>query len=176
MGHLESSSEQTSEFFQQHNHNNGNDLHVNRTQESQEYAQPSIESLRNNDPYVTSYACLIAPRFEEHELTGDVHIQLQTWMKDICTSFGWGLNFLDIQPNYLHCIMTVSIAASSSEVIKTICQKSSERIFDDFPRFKEKNMSDEFWAPWYFVGAGEVPYSIDSIKSFLNQIRVEQGL
>jgi REP element-mobilizing transposase RayT len=187
MGNLESSSKRNSEFFQHESQNNGEkNLYVNRGHEGQdlfsgnmdvqEYARPNIESLRNVDPYVTSYVCLVAPRFEEHELTGDLTDQLHTWLKDICTSFGWGLIFLEIQPNYLHWIMTVSIAASPSEIIKTVCQKSSINIFNDFPKFKDKNMSNEFWAPWYYVGAGEAPYSNDSIKSFLKQIRVEQGL
>ena len=37
-------------------------------------------------------------------------------------------------------------------------------------------MSNEFWAPWYFVGVGQAPYSQNTIQSFIRQIRMEQGL
>ena len=144
--------------------------------DEQEDIQSDLESLKQTDPYVTSYVCLLAPRFEEHLLTGDLSDQLYGWMKDICISFGWQLKFIDIKPKYLHWIMAVSITTYPTQFMKIVCQESSKRIFDDFPRFEKKNMSNEFWAPWYFVGVGQAPYSQDSIQSFIRQIRKEQGL
>ena len=133
-------------------------------------------SLLQADLYVTPYVCLLAPRFEEHLLTGDLADQLHVWMKDICISFGWKLKFIDINPNYLHWIIVVSITEYPIHFIKIIRKESSKRIFDDFPKFKQKNMSPEFWAPWFFVGVGEAPYSHNTIQTYLKQIRIEQGL
>ena len=144
--------------------------------EHNESIQADLESLTQTDPYVTSYVCLLAPRFEEHLLVGDLSDQLHGWMNDICISFGWRLKFLDINPKYLHWIMAVSITEFPTRFMKTVRRESSKRIFEDFPRFSQKNMSNEFWAPWYFVGIGEVPYSQDSIQNFIRQIRIEQGL
>jgi len=139
-------------------------------------SQLSKESLEHSNPYVTSYVCILAPRFDEHELTGDLVHQLKIWFKDICNSFGWGLYFLEVQPTYIHWVMTVGIAAYPMDFIKTICQESSKRIFEDFPKFKLRNVSDEFWAPWYFVGIGEAPFSKDSIVTYINQICSENKL
>ena len=144
--------------------------------DEQEDIQSDLESLRQTDPYVTSYVCLLAPRVEEHLLTGDVSEQLHIWMKNICVSFGWQLKFIDIKPKYLHWIMAVSLTTYPTHFMKIVCQESSKKIFEDFPRFEQKNMSNEFWAPWYFVGVGKAPYSQDSIQSFIRQIRMEQGL
>ena len=132
-------------------------------------------SLTQNDPYVTTYVCMIAPRFEGHLLVGDLADQLHYWMKDLCISFGWQLKFIEINPNYMHWIMSVSITTYPNQFMKTVLRETSKKIFGDFPKFNHQNSSNEFWAPWYFVGVGESPYSKNSIQSFLNQIRMEQG-
>lgn len=147
-----------------------------KNNDEQEVIQSNLDLLEQTSPYVTSYVCLLAPRFEEHLLTGDLSEELHLWMKDICISFGWQLKFIDVKPNYLHWIMSVSISSYPTQFMKIVCQESSQRIFDDFPRFEKKNMSREFWAPWYFVGVGHAPYSQNSINSFIKQIRMEQGL
>ena len=138
--------------------------------------QRDPQSFRQLDPYVTSYVCLLVPRFEEHLLIGDLADLLPIWLKEICISFGWQLKFIDIKPNYLHWIMTVSITTFPTKFMKIVCRESSRKILDDFPKFKQKNMSDDFWAPWYLVGVGQAPYSQESIQSYIKQIRMEQGL
>ena len=148
----------------------------NNCNDQQEDIQSNLEFLKQTDPYVTSYVCLLAPRFEEHLLIGDLSDQLHIWMKNICISFGWQLKFIEIKPKYIHWIMAVSITTYPTQFMKIVCQESSIKIFDDFPKFQQKNMSNEFWAPWYFVGVGKAPYSQDSIQSFIRQIRMEQGL
>lgn len=154
----------------------GNQTQHNNSSDEQEDVQSNFEFLKQTDPYVTSYVCLLAPRFEEHLLNGDLSDRLYVWMKDICISFGWQLKFIEIMPEYLHWMMTVSITTYPTQFMKIICQESSIKIFDDFPKFQQRNMSNEFWAPWYFVGVGKAPYSQDSIQSFIKQIRMEQGL
>jgi len=149
---------------------------LNIDNERNKDAQADLESLAQIDPYVTSYVCLLTPRFEEHLLVGDLSDQLHAWMIDICVSFGWRLKFLDVNPKYLHWIMAVSITDFPTRFMKTVRRESSNKIFENFPRFSQKNMSNEFWAPWYFVGVGELPYSRNSIQNFIRQIRIEQGL
>jgi len=149
-------------------HNNNNDGQVD--------IQTNFELLGKTNPYVTSYVCLLAPRFEEHLLIGDLSDQLHIWMKDICISFGWQLHFKDIKPNYIHWIMSVNISTYPTQFMKTVCQESSKKIFDDFPRLDQKKLAREFWAPWYFIGVGNSPFSQNSIRSFIKQIRMGQGL
>jgi REP element-mobilizing transposase RayT len=144
--------------------------------DGQEDTQTYIGYRENIDPYKTSFVCLLVPRFEEHTLTGDLSDQLVFWMKDICISFGWQLKFIDLKPGYLHWIMTVSITSFPTQFMKIVRRETSQKIFEDFPKFKRKNVSNEFWAPWYFVGVGEAPYSPSAIRNFIEQIRIEQGL
>ena len=145
--------------------------------DDQEEILPKItEFYENSGPYVTSYVCLLVPRFEEHTLIGDLSKNLHIWMKDICISFGWNLKFINISPNYLHWIMTVKITSSPTEFMDIVRRTTSENIFENYPRFSERNTSKKFWAPYYFVGIGDVPYSRSSIHTFIDQIRMEQGL
>jgi REP element-mobilizing transposase RayT len=148
----------------------------NLSTDEHEDIQSDLEAFIKDDPYVTSYVCLLAPRFEEHLLVGDLTDQIYIWMKDICISFGWQLRFIDIRPKYLHWIMSVNLTTFPTQFMKIICRESSKKIFDDFPKFTHKNVSDEFWAPWYYVGVGEAPYSQSAIQSFVKQIRMQQGL
>ena len=148
----------------------------NKYVDESQNTKPKIRNLEKIEPYVTSYVCLLVPRFEEHLLTGDVTDNLRNWMINICISFGWQLKFIDIRPQYLHWIMAVSIATYPTHFMRIVRKESSTKIFDDFPRFKQKNLSNDFWAPWYFVGVGEVPYSQSTIQTYIEQIRLEQGL
>jgi len=148
------------------------DYHV----EDQEENIPDTKGIEVSGPYVTSFVCLLVPRFEEHTLVGDLSDNLHPWMKDICISFGWNLKFVEISPDYLHWIMTVKITSSPVEFMNIVRRTTSQKIFDEFPRFSERNVSKKFWAPYYYVGIGEVPYSKSSIQSFIDQIRTEQGL
>lgn len=126
--------------------------------------------------YATSFVCLLVPRFEEHTLIGDLSENLHTWMKEVCISYGWNLKFIEISPNYLHWIMTVQINSSPVEFMNIVRRKTSKKIFEEFPRFLDMNISKKFWAAYYFVGVGEIPYSRSAIKSFIDQIRMQQGL
>jgi len=145
------------------------DIQVNRD------SQVNIRSL-SFDPYVTSYVCLLAPRFEEHLIIGDLSDWLSIWMKDICVSFGWQLPFIDIKPEYLHWVISVSINMPSIQFMKIIRRESSSKILDEFPRVKVKNMSKDFWAPWHFVRVGLAPYPQSTIRKILEEIRMQQGL
>jgi REP element-mobilizing transposase RayT len=142
----------------------------------QEEFIPDTTGIEVPGPFVTSFVCLLVPRFEEHTLIGDLSENLYTWMKDICISYGWNLKFIEISPNYQHWIMTVKLTSSPIEFMNIVCRTTSKKIFDEFPRFSQQNISKEFWAPLYFVGVGEVPYSKPTIQSFIEQIRMEQGL
>ena len=145
--------------------------------DDQEEFHPNANGLYvDADPYVTSYVCLLVPRFEEHKLIGDLSENLHIWMKDICISFGWNLKFIEISPNHLHWIITVNMNLSPIEFLNIVRRTTSKKIFDEFPRFSQQNVSKKFWAPYYFVSFGEVPYSKSTIKSFIEQIRMEQGL
>jgi REP element-mobilizing transposase RayT len=123
-----------------------------------------------------SYSCLLIPRFYDHYLTGDITENLVEWMKQICISYGWRLDAIVIRPGYLQWVMTVPLTANPAQVMRLTRQHTSQKIFDDFPRYKRKNMSGDFWAPGYYVAPGNQLLSLESISNFTLTTRRQQGI
>jgi putative transposase len=127
-------------------------------------------------PYDLSYACLMIPRFNTHYLTGDIAECLRQWMKEICISFAWRLDFITVHPDYFQWILNVPPATPPSGCIRTIRQQTSLKIFEDFPHFKCENLSKDFWAPGYFVLVGNRPHPLDMINDYIQLTRQQQGI
>lgn len=126
--------------------------------------------------YDLSYSCLLIPRFHDHYLTGDITDFLVDWMRQICVSYGWRLDGIVLRPGYLHWVMTVPPTANPAQFMRLTRRHTSERIFGEFPRFKQKNMSGDFWAPGYFVAAGNQLQSPEAISNFILITRQQQGI
>ncbi|HEX2993797.1 MAG TPA: transposase [Anaerolineales bacterium] len=127
-------------------------------------------------PSELTFSCLLLPRFHDHYLTGDITDYLVEWMRQVCISYGWRLNAIAVRPGYLHWVMTVPLNANPAQFMRIIRRQTSEKIFEDFPRYKQKNVSGEFWAPGNFVVPGDQLQSPESINSFILQTRRHQGI
>jgi REP element-mobilizing transposase RayT len=73
-------------------------------------------------------------------------------------------------------VMQVPLSANPAKFMRLIRQHTSEKIFEDFPRFKNKNISGEFWAPGNFVVPGNQLQTPDQVNEFILQTRRLQGL
>ncbi|HEY3311251.1 MAG TPA: transposase [Anaerolineales bacterium] len=123
-----------------------------------------------------TYACLLVPRFEHHHLVGDAAARLNEWVPQICVAYGWRLEYISIRPEYLQWIVRVPLAAAAGKVIYTIRKHTSDRFFNEFPRFRIDNPSGEFWAPGFIVQGGSQPHPQKQVRDFIKQTRVRQGL
>jgi REP element-mobilizing transposase RayT/DNA-binding response OmpR family regulator len=126
--------------------------------------------------YNIDYACLLVPRFPQHHMTGDLLDRLGEWMLQICIAYGWRLEDISVQPEYLQWIINVPPAASPDHLMRILRQHTSEKIFTEFPRFKKENPSGEFWAPGYLIMGGSQPPPVQLIKDFIAQTRQRQGI
>jgi REP element-mobilizing transposase RayT len=127
-------------------------------------------------PSDLSYSCLLIPRFHDHYLTGDITEALVEWMRQICISYGWRLDAITVRPGYLQWVMTVPLTTNPAQFMRLTRKHTSQKIFDDFPRYKRKNMSGDFWAPGYQVAAGNQLLSLESISNFTLAVRRQQGI
>jgi REP element-mobilizing transposase RayT len=123
-----------------------------------------------------SYVCLLIPRFSDHHLIGDITEDLVEWMKQICISYGWRLDAISVRPGYIQWVMIVPLNANPAQFIRLIRQHTSQKIFEDFPRFMRQNMSGQFWAPGNFVVAGTQLQTPETINNFILQTRRHQGI
>jgi REP element-mobilizing transposase RayT len=125
--------------------------------------------------YNLTYACLLIPRFQHHHLTGDLADRLSEWVPKTCVAYGWRLEFLSIRPDYLQWIVNVPPATPPSYLMRIMRQQTSEKIFDEFPRFKRDNPSGDYWAPGYLIMGGSQPHPAQLVKDFIAQVRQRQG-
>jgi REP element-mobilizing transposase RayT len=140
-------------------------------------AMESVEAVPFTQPTSElSYVCLLIPRFRDHHLIGDITESLVEWMKQICISYGWRLSAISVRPGYLQWVMNVPLNANPAHFMKIFRQHTSQKIFDDFPRFKQLNMSGQFWAPGNFVVAGDQLQTPEAINTFILQTRRHQGI
>lgn len=123
-----------------------------------------------------SYVCLLLPRFSDHYLIGDITEELVEWMKQVCISYGWRLDAIAVRPGYLQWVMIVPLNANPAQFMRVIRQQTSQKIFEDFPRFRRQNMSGQFWAPGNFVVAGTQLQTPETINNFILQTRRNQGI
>lgn len=134
-----------------------------------------FEPLDKN-PYHLSYTCLLIPRFSSHYLIGDMALRLPEWIQQICVSFGWRLEFVDVKPDLLQWGISVPPSTSTGYFMRSIRQKTSLFIFEDFPRVRRENVANDFWAPGYLICNGIQPHPIDVIRAFIQQTRQQQGI
>lgn len=123
-----------------------------------------------------SFVCLLIPRFSDHYLVGDITESLAEWMKQICISYGWRLDAIVVRPGYFQWVMQVPLNANPAHFMRLIRRHTSEKIFEDFPRFKQKNLSGEFWASGNFVTPGNQLQTKEAIDAFILQTRKHQGI
>jgi REP element-mobilizing transposase RayT len=128
----------------------------------------------STDPYELSYACLLIPRFKTHLLKGDLVEDLNKWMKLVSQSNGWGLDFLSIRPEYLQWIVRVQPTVSSGRVMQEFRAKTSGKILDNFPLFKNENLSRDFWAPGYLIIVAREPHPPEMVSEFIRLTRQQQ--
>lgn len=123
-----------------------------------------------------TYACLLVPRFDTHHLVGDAADRLTEWVPQVCLAFGWRLEHLSVRPDYLQWVARVPPSTAPGHVMRVVRQQTSDRLFNEFPRFKKDNPSGDFWAPGYLIMGSSQPHPQHLVRSFIKQTRERQGL
>ena len=122
-----------------------------------------------------SYYCLLIPRMPRHQLSGDLAVKLCVWMGQLCMAYGWRLEHLLVQPEYVQWVVNVIPTVAPEEIIAVLRKQTSERIFASFPELKRENPSGDFWAPGYLILTRIESLSEQMIRDFIEQVRQYQG-
>jgi len=102
--------------------------------------------------------------------------RLGEWIPQICIAYGWRLEYISVRPDYLQWIVSVPPATSPAYLMRMLRQHTSEKIFNEFARFKNDNPSGDFWAPGYLIMGGSQPAPAQLIRDFITQTRQRQGI
>lgn len=123
-----------------------------------------------------SYTCLLLPRVSSVPLSGELAIRLAEWLPQLCLAFGWQLEGLVIQRQYLQWSVQVPPSISPGNVIRVIRQQTSLRLYHVYPDLHPSQPGDDFWAPGYLVISGTESPSPRTVSDFLQQTRRRQGV
>lgn len=133
-----------------------------------EPASPALVNL--------TYACLLIPRFDHHHLVGDAVERLTEWVPQLCIAFGWRLEHMAVRPEYLQWVVRVPPSTAPGYIMRIVRQQTSERLFNEFTRFRTENPSGDFWAPGYLIMGSSQPHPQKLVRDFVRQTRQRQGL
>ncbi|OQY37393.1 MAG: hypothetical protein DRI56_00020 [Chloroflexota bacterium] len=132
--------------------------------------RPISQGLHN-----LTYLYILIPRLPQHQLTGDIVSYLEKWMKRLCISFGWRLDYLLINPGYMQWEVAVSPKTPPYHLVKQLRQHTSRLIFEHFPNLAAENPSGEFWAQSHVIFSGKTVLPEFFIDDFIQKTRQEQG-
>jgi REP element-mobilizing transposase RayT/CheY-like chemotaxis protein len=126
--------------------------------------------------YNLTYSCLLIPRFSSHHLTRDRINLVSACMQEIYTSYGWRLEFLEAKPDHLRWVASIPPTIALSDHIDIIRKETSKRLFDDFPPYKQENLSNDYWAPGFLILGGKDAISDQLVMEYTKQSRQKYGL
>lgn len=125
--------------------------------------------------YNLTYSCLLVPRFGTHHLTPDRVKLVTDCMKEIYTSYGWRLEYLDVKPDYLQWTASVPPTIPLIDHISIVRKETSKRLFEDFPPYKQENLSNDYWAPGYLIMGGRNSITESLVRDYTRQTREKYG-
>jgi len=128
------------------------------------------------NPYDVSYTCLILPRLDFSDLSGELSDCIQVVMNHISNSFEWKLDFLSVHSDYLQWTFRVPPSTSTTYVIQVVRGQTSQRIFADYPKLEPRNGTEDFWAPGYLLFWGSQHHPVEVIQRYIRQTRQQQGI
>jgi REP element-mobilizing transposase RayT len=126
------------------------------------------------DHYIT-YSCLLIPRMPQHMMNSNLASHLFKWMGQLCLAYGWRLEHLSIHSNHVQWIAGAPLTTSPAYLVRTLRQKTSSYIFNQFPPLSNDNPSGDFWAPGFFITGGKQSIQTHLVEKYINDIREHQG-
>lgn len=126
--------------------------------------------FRHDDFDEIQYACLLIPHLNSRKLTEDLAECLPNWMRKICETHEWQLDYIEAQENYLHWVIATKISTTPAQFMKIINAETSELIISNFGQIASEGVAEKFWAPGYLVLVGGQPIHIEVIKQYAGMI------
>ena len=123
-----------------------------------------------------SYTCLLVPRLSETPIYPELAHFLGEQMTQIASVFGWQLGSIHIQSDYMLWSVQVMPNVPVGNIIRIIRQRTSKRIFTQYPDLAKINDLGDFWAPGFLSANSTVPPPDAAIADFINQTRRRQEL
>jgi REP element-mobilizing transposase RayT len=138
-----------------------------------------LEPVSRHD-YEFSYACLLVTRASDPSLSGKVAGFLRSTLENIAKTFGWRMDFIQVDAEYMQWVISAPAGTPPSNCIRLIRQQTTKGVQSKFREFRSKDKKNggmlDIWAPGYLVLVGRSPHPPDIIQEFIRMTRLKQGL
>ena len=119
-----------------------------------------------NDPTpVSDVTIYLVPREGRHFLVGELAQMLRRWMPEICQTYGWQLDRLSVRPDYLKWTLNDFPETLMQELLQTVRDETSQRVFQVFPNMRPDPLMVDFWAPGYLVDTQNQEFSTQAVMT-----------
>ena len=155
---------------------------VKENRDNQDFTQPErnqLSLMREFIPdalYNLSYSFLLITRFDSNYPPMDRDEIIKECIKKLHVSYGWKLESLEIHQDFIRWVSSFPPTFAPSRHIETIRKETSKRLFDDFPQFKQVNLSGDYWAPGYLVVGGNNAISDQLVSAYIKQNRQKHSV
>lgn len=166
---------------QDHTANNEIPSRVYPIQSKDIYSDGSgIDAVRDNmsvspSMYSLYYNCVLIPRIPGHRLSGELAEKVTIFVKHIFLAFGWRLESLDIDPDYIQWIANTPPSVAPGYMLHVMREHLSRFIFAEFPRLARENPSGDFWAPGFLLVSGLKTLPAQFIDDYIGRTRQNQN-
>lgn len=135
-------------------------------------ADPFAEARRvGHGVYHLSYALVWLPRFPTTQLVGDLAERLAELIREIAAGYGWEVRYLEVQPEYVHTVVATGPGDAAAAVVETFKRLTTETVFAEFPRLRQRHLAGQLWADDYLALAGPTPLTPDQVRRYIAYTR-----
>ncbi|MCJ7622479.1 MAG: transposase, partial [Anaerolineaceae bacterium] len=117
------------------------------------------------------YTCILIPELSDYRLSSRIARKLKLWIPQLCLAFGWQLENLLVQPTYMQWTVRVPPNTSQGMIVRKIRQRTSYRLFYEFPDLIGLSQTANFWAKGYLVVSGNEPPTPEYLDDFIRKNR-----
>lgn len=121
--------------------------------------------------YNLSYALVWLPRFPTTQLVGDLAERLTELIQEIARGYEWEVQHLEVQPEYVHVVIAAGPGDAAAAVVETFKRLTTETIFAEFPRLRQRHPAGQLWADDYFALAASTPLTPDQVRRYIAYAR-----
>ncbi|MBI3243656.1 MAG: IS200/IS605 family transposase [Chloroflexi bacterium] len=127
--------------------------------------------------FALSYTFLFIPKLPSIQLTDELKEQLEDTIKRQAAAHDWRVASLSVEATHVEVSLDCAPSESPEGVIKTIIERTSEKVLAEFPRLAEEHARrpGSLWAGGYYVVVPGRKLSAEEIKRFIDYQRKEQS-
>ncbi len=119
--------------------------------------------------YEAQYHLVWCPKYRKRILIGDVAKRVKALFEEIAEHFDFEIDRCEVSEDHVHILLSFPPRYSVSRVVGILKSISGSRIFQEFPKVKEKLWGGHFWEQGYFFRTVGQHVTDDVIRKYIEQ-------